>query len=143
MKQASLKALSKLGGEKGLTYLRELFEDEKSPLELRSFTVEQLIDRNLVSSINSIIKVMDQEWKKDNSPLLDTIGKLLSRTESNDLEPFYKKLLEHKNPNIQIYALRGIQKNKMTGLSEQVKELTKEKYPPQVRKQALSLLDGK
>jgi len=142
VKQASIRALSKIGGEKAVGFLKEYLEDEKNTPEYRSFTAEQLVERNLASSLTSLMKVMDQEWKKDGSQLMDAICKMLSTAESNSLEPAYKKMLEHRSYIIQIYALRGIKKNKLSGFTDQIKEFTKEKYQPQLRKQAHSILEG-
>ncbi len=139
---ASIRALSKIGGDRAVGFLQECLEDEKTTPEFRSFTAEQLVERHLSEALPSLMKVMDQEWKKDNSPLLDSVCKLLSATEASGLETAYKRMLEHRSYIIQIYALRGIKRNKLPGFTDQIKEFTKDKYQPQLRKQALSVLEG-
>ena len=43
---------------------------------------------------------------------------------------------------IKIYALRGIQNNNLIDLKNRVEEYSKERFPAQVRKTALSVLES-
>jgi ferritin-like metal-binding protein YciE len=139
---AAFEALADIGDEKALAFLTEYLENERSPQEFRTLIASELIEKRLSSSLSSIEKVIAQEWTKDNSRLLDSLCKILSRTKAEGLEKVFEKMLEHRSFIIQIYAMRGIGKNSLSALKEKVEELTKENHHPLVRKNALSALEN-
>jgi hypothetical protein len=114
---------------------------EKNPVDFRSIAAEELINRRPASAVDPILKIMDQEWKKDNSHLLDAVCKLSSRKEYPEFDALYERMLQHKSFVIQIYGIRGIQKNRIGRLRSAVEEFAKEKYHPQLRRAASAALE--
>ncbi|MDR2587926.1 MAG: HEAT repeat domain-containing protein, partial [Spirochaetales bacterium] len=53
----------------------------------------------------------------------------------------YERMLDHPSFIIQIYGVRGIQKNRVSGMKERIKELSGEGRHPQLRRNALSALE--
>jgi HEAT repeat protein len=142
VKTASFRALSLIGGEKPISFLTGFLEDERNPTEFRLLAAGELIEKHPEAGSSAALKVMEQEWKKDNSQLLDGICKTLSQQEFSAFAPHYEKMLDHKSFIIQIYGIRGIQKNRLTGLKSRIEEFSKEKYHPQLRKHALAAMES-
>jgi hypothetical protein len=89
----------------------------------------------------SAARIMAKEWAKDRSPMLDVVCKLLSQKEYSGFEDLYKRMLGHTNFIIQIYGVRGAQKNRAASLKAEVEALSAEGRHPQLRKNALSALE--
>jgi HEAT repeat protein len=142
VKSASFLALSRIGGEKSLSFLAEFLEDERSPLEFRLLAAGELLENHPEAAKAPALKVMEQEWKKDTSQLLDGICKILSQKEFPAFSSLYERMLDHKSFVIQIYGIRGIQRNRLVGLKPRIEEFSKEKYHPQLRKHALAALES-
>ncbi|MDR1625690.1 MAG: HEAT repeat domain-containing protein [Spirochaetia bacterium] len=142
VRQAAFRSLSKIGSSEAVAFLQEFLEGERNALDLRSLAAEELADRHPDAMAESAAKVMAMEWTKDRSPMLDVVCKLLSQKEYSGFGDLYKRMLGHANFIIQIYGVRGVQKNRVTGLKAEVEALSAEGRHPQLRKNALSALEG-
>jgi len=139
---AAVRAIGAVDTNKGYDILREVYADATAPLLLRSESVKILVEHSLNASIKSIEQLMEEDWNKDNSQILDYTCKQLSLTKSNSLVSLYEKMLSHpKSINLLIYGLRGIRLNKYGSLKEKVEILTDKKYARSVRQLAESVLD--
>ncbi len=138
---AALKAIGSIGTKKGYDILRDLYTDQKVSLILRSEAVKILVEKSLSASMKSIEEVIEEEWGKENSRILDYTCKQLSLTESNALVGIFEKMLAHpKSINIQIYGLRGIRLNSFGSLKAEVEKMTSAPYARSVRQLAESVL---
>jgi hypothetical protein len=75
---------------------------------VRNSIAEALIENNLDGSREVLATVIEQEWDRPNSTLLDYAAKKLSQTRAPNLDEFYAKFLTHPNFIIRIYGIRGI-----------------------------------
>jgi hypothetical protein len=142
VRQAAFRSLSKIGTAEAVSFLQEFLEGERNAGDLRSLAAEELTDKHPSAMAESAARVMAKEWEKDHSPMLDAVCKLLSQKEYSGFDDLYKRMLEHKNFIIQIYGVRGVQKNHIAGLKAEVEALSSEGRHPQLRKNALSALEG-
>ncbi|MDR1179241.1 MAG: HEAT repeat domain-containing protein [Spirochaetales bacterium] len=142
VRQAAIASLAKIGTGEAVSFLQEFFESEKNPGDLRSFAAEKLTDLHPSAMKESAAKIMDVEWTRDSSPILDVIGRLVSQKEYSGFDDLYKRMLGHQSFLIQIYAIRGIQKNHISSLKAEVEALSAEGRHPQLRKNALSALES-
>jgi HEAT repeat protein len=142
VRQAAFRSLSKIGTSEAVSFLQEFLEGERNPGDLRSLAAEELTDTHPAAMAQSAARVMAKEWAKDRSPILDVICRLLSQKEYSGFDDLYKRMLGHTNFIIQIYGVRGVQKNHVTGLKTELEALSAEGRHPQLRKNALSALEG-
>ncbi len=139
----AIESLAEIGTHEALEYLRSLILDEKSPMQNRTTALSALIENDLDNSIKSITELIETEWDKKNSPILDYTCKLLSQTKNPKLKKLYEKMMEYTvTVNLKIYALRGIKLNKMSSLKDKVSELTEEEQDKRVQKIAKDVLSG-
>ncbi|MFW5727128.1 MAG: HEAT repeat domain-containing protein [Spirochaetia bacterium] len=138
---AAVKAIGELDIGKGYDYLRDLYRDSTAPLGLRSKAIEILVEDNLSASIDVINEVLDEEWEKEKSNILDYTCKVLSTRKSPHLTNLYKRMLNHPSHiNLLIYGLRGVRLNKIGSLRDEVQDLTAENVSRSVRSLADSVL---
>lgn len=138
---AAVKAIGELDSRKGYDFLRELYSDSKAPDGLRAKAIEILIEDNLSASIDVINEVLDEEWEKDKSYILDYTCKLLSTRKSAHLVKLYERMLNHPSHiNLLFYGLRGVRLNKIGSLRAEVEDLTADNVSRGVRSLAESVL---
>ncbi len=138
----SVKALGLIGTKDSYNFLRELFSDRKVPLSLRRESLHRLVVNDLDSSISVIKGVIEEEWGAPRSPLLESIGLELSTAESGKLESIFARFLDHSSITMKLYGLRGLEKNGVGSQKERVEQLTEEGNHMQIRKTALSIMEG-
>ncbi|MDR1933327.1 MAG: HEAT repeat domain-containing protein [Spirochaetales bacterium] len=141
VRQAALRSLSKIDAGNAVGFLQEFMESDRNAIDLRTFVAEALTDEHPSAMKESASRIMAAEWAKDRSPMLDAVCKLLSQKEYSGFDNLYEKMLGHPSFIIQIYGIRGVQKNHLTSLKAEIQELSAEGRHPQLRKNALSALE--
>lgn len=140
VKKAAMAALAKIGGNRALNFLSEYYGDSKNSDEFRAAALTALLEKNPEELTDSMKKVFEEEWEKDNSWLFNFTCQSLSTTESSSFRWFYEKMLNHKNYIIRIYAVRGVGLNNVVSLHGKVREIAEnESEHRQLRKEAASL----
>ena len=141
VRAASVRALGEIGGSKAYDFIRNLYENKRSDIGLRSISISILADKDLSNSIKTINSVFDEEWDKDKSDILDYTCKVLSTTENSDLKELYARMLSYDTTlNLKLYALRGIRMNSLKSFREEVENLTSEETTRVIRKLAIDVL---
>ena len=141
VKLAAVEALGEIADAGSMDFLRELYEKSNTNQAVRTKSAEILIEKDLSESLPVIIKVIDEEWEKDNSAVLNYTCKFLSTSKESRLEPLFERMLGHKEIAVRIYGIRGIQLNKFGSMKGRLEELTDEKVNNAVRKAALGALE--
>ncbi len=143
VRNAAIKALGKIQTKKALSFLQSFVLDSKAVYLNRNTAISVLAKDDLSGSLSTFKKLMDEEWNKTKSPLLDYTCKVLSTQKNPKLVKLYAKMLEYtKTMNLKIYGLRGIKLNKFISLKGKVEELTTDKNPQQIRKIAKDTLEA-
>ncbi len=143
VRNAAIQALAHIKSVKALSFLQTFILDNKSNDLNRKTAISALAESDLQGSIATFNKLMDEEWNKPDSPLLDYTCKVLSTQKNANLTKLYKKMLEYtKTMNLKIYGLRGIKFNKISSLKGRVEELTTDKNPKQIRQIAKDTLEA-
>jgi HEAT repeat protein len=141
IKIEALKAIGSLGTAEAGAFLAKTYEDEKIDPALRIIALNSLNSFNFGVYKASVEKVLDKEWPKKTSPLLEQTASALSKVQSADLLGLYEKMLQSANISVKASALAGIKKNKMTALKDKVKALSEDKASG-IQKLALSVLES-
>lgn len=137
------KTIGAIGTKEAWDYLRELYVDETVPVTVRNSIAEQLIHGDLDGSLEALATVIEQEWERDGSVLLDYAAKELSTIEADGVGDLYATLLGHPNFIIQIYAIRGIGANGLARFEEDLAALADhESAHRAVRSNARASLDS-
>ena len=143
VRNASIKALSEIGTSDSLKFLREMLSDDKTNIQNRTTALAALIETDLGGSLKYISELIDTEWGKPSSYLLDYTCKLLSQEKNRKLKDLYVKMLTYtKTANLKIYALRGIKLNKMISLKETVQKLAEDDKDKRIQNLASDVLDS-
>ncbi len=138
---SSLKALVDIGSEKSFSFLQDLLLDDKASLELRIETIRLFLQNPTEGGMKALRTLIEREWTKENSRLLDEACKQLSLQTASGNEDLYQKMLSHKSFIIRIYGIRGIGRNNIRTATDQLRQLVKEGASPQEKKEARLVLD--
>ncbi|HOV39144.1 MAG TPA: HEAT repeat domain-containing protein [Spirochaetales bacterium] len=141
VRTASLKALAEIGTEKAVTFLGDLLLDEKASQELRIETIRLLLTYHPEKGKVPLKTLIEREWTKDNSRLLDEACKQLSLQILSGYEEFYLRMLDHRSFIIRIYGIRGIGRNQILQEKTRIERIAKEGATAQERKEAHAVLE--
>ena len=141
VRTATLSALGEIGGNEAFDFIRDLYINDRTVLNLRNISISILAKNDLSNSIKTIKELISEEWDKSNTNILDYTCKILSTTKSSSLKELYKKMLSYdKNVNLKLYALRGIRLNSISSLKNDVELLTGDDNPNSIKKLAVDVL---
>lgn len=141
VRNAAIKSLGIIKTKEALKFLRDFVLNDRSDSNNRFTAVSVLIQEDLNDSLKTIDKLINSEWEKNTSPLLDYTCKLLSQEKNPKLKSIFLKMLSYtKTNNLKIYGLRGIKLNKFKGLKDKVEELAKDNNPVQIIRIAKDVL---
>ncbi len=129
----AIRTAAALGRDDGWELILERIADERVNIQERVVMIEEALRLNAAASVPVLAEVMDKEWTRENSVVLDAIGRTLSTTESGQIAPLVEKLLQHSNFIIQIYGLRSAGRNGMTQFLEIIQERESAAAHPMVR----------
>lgn len=142
VRMAALQALAAMDSNEVYDIMRDMMLDQNIPMLLRAESVRILVEKDLSSSLKKITELIETEWDKEKSYILDYTCKQLSTTKDSSLKPLFAKMLSHpKQINILIYGLRGVRLNKIGSLKEEVEKMTGKNYARSVRQLAQAVLD--
>lgn len=137
----AVKTTAALDVSEGWEELRRMAEDEGTSLNVRTAIIEQLITAAPQGANATILRLIDREWEKENSAILDAIGRVVSRTTEKDLKEVVERLIHHPNFIIRIYGVRAVGNNKIGSLTDAVMEESREGNHRAVRSAALRALE--
>ena len=141
VRTAAVGALSKIGNDEALSFLREQYRSARTPAELRNRIANVLVREHLENSAAVLLEVMDEEWSNSNSRVLDHLARTLSETEHEAAGEFYERLLEHPNFVVQIYAVRGIGLNGFRRFREELERRAGDDAHPALKRSAQAALE--
>lgn len=142
VREAATTAIGEINNSEGNVILRELYINELTPQSIRLIALENLVKYDLEDSLESIQKVIQAEWDKKSSKVLERTAYHLSLTESASLEPVFSRFLGSGEIAIIIYGIRGIERNKFGELKEFIEKLSTEGNQRSIRQAALAALEN-
>ncbi len=137
----AVRTTAALDQREGWEELRRLVKNDGTSFNVRTAIIEQLLTGAPRGATETIRELIDKEWEKENSRILDAIGRVVSRTTRDDLQGIVERLLYHPNFIIRIYAIRAVGNNGITSLKDTVLEQSREGNHPAVRAAALRSLE--
>lgn len=118
----AIRTLAALDHPDGWDLLHQRMKDRRVPVAERQLIIQVAMEHNTDAAIPVVMEIVEREWSEENSVLLDTIGRMVSRTESAALEELAGRLLEHSNFIIQIYGIRSAGLNGFRRYRERIEE---------------------
>lgn len=109
----AIRTVAQLDTETGWDALLERMADPRGNVEERGAIIEQAIRSNAQRSIPILEEIIQEEWEKRNSRILDAIGRTVSVSEDRALSPIIELLLNHPNYIIQLYGIRAAGRNRL------------------------------
>ena len=137
----AVKTIAALDMDEGWRELEDLAVRSATGITVRSAIIEQLLTKRPGESKSVILDIVDKEWDQENSKILDTIGKVVSRTSDPAVTDIVQRLLVHPNYIIRIYGIRAVGNNGLQSLSDTVVESSREGNHRAVRSAALRSLE--
>lgn len=115
-----------LGAYKTPGAWQTLEQDLENPRLSESYKLqilEMLIQNRFSESRSKIEAIMEAEWAKPNSRLLDMIGRTLSAGTFPEAADIFLRFLDHKETVIKIYGARGLGNSAVRSHIERLEEL--------------------
>jgi HEAT repeat protein len=137
----AIESLAVIGTRAAFDYLRKVYGNRGKLPVYREAAFVALCDNELTANLEMFRRIVEQEWDKGDRKVIEFTAKKLSETEAPGLKWFYERFLGSPEVNVRIYALRGIQKNRVRTLKDRVEVLAKEDPYAAVRSLALSVLE--
>lgn len=120
----AMTALAKIGGTEAVEYLTNLVRDEKASQANREKAVVLLVEHRIAAALEVLDETLTKEWEKKDSKLVEIIGRELSKKEAPGLERLYERFLDHSSYIVQIYGIRGIERNRLARFRSRIEELS-------------------
>ncbi|MCG8481382.1 MAG: HEAT repeat domain-containing protein [Spirochaetales bacterium] len=137
----AIETLAALDRAEGWRLLEERAASNRTGLDERIAIIDSLMRDRLPQSIDLVLTIMQEEWERENSRILDAIGRVASQTEDRTIEPVAARLLDHQNFILQIYGIRAAGRSRLTSLMEVVQARSEEGNHRAVRQAALAALE--
>ncbi|POQ98227.1 hypothetical protein AU468_14040 [Alkalispirochaeta sphaeroplastigenens] len=132
----ALQTAALLNEPRGWDLLLTRLKDPRGNEEERSVIADLAVRKNLQGSLETLKEVMQEEWERENSRILDSIGRSVSEGSDRDLAPLVELLLNHPNPIIQVYGMRGVGESGLRQFADLLRERQTEGNHPLVRRTA-------
>jgi HEAT repeat protein len=140
-RQVRLQAIESLGVIATPQAFEYLYGNSVALPLYREAAFTALCDNALQDNLDTFREVVEQEWDSKDQKVVEFTARKLSTTEASGLKWFYERFLYSPNVYIRIYALRGIDKNRLRTLREKVEKVSLEDPYPAARNTALSVLE--
>ena len=142
VREEAIRALAAIETETSLDVLRNMYSDRFFTQSLRLLAVNELVKRDLTNSISTIELVVQEEWSKRNSKILERTAFALSTAETAGLKNLYIRFITSDSLALIIHGIRGIERNSFLELKTDIEQLSTEGNHRSVRKAALSALEA-
>ena len=127
-------------GEYATDRVWEAFEEDLQQsrvAENYKLQILEMLIRNRFSQSRSVIEpIIEAEWAKPSSRLLDIIGRTLSAGSHPEAADIFLRFLDHGTPVIKIYGIRGLGNTGNPEFRSRLEELTAEGVSPVLRQNA-------
>ncbi|HKJ85821.1 MAG TPA: HEAT repeat domain-containing protein [Spirochaetia bacterium] len=142
VREAAIRTLASLATAESTEVLQEIARNERASEAERILAIGELAEADSGGNAEVFEEIVDAEWSRENSRVLDAIGRRVSENPSAELAGLYAKLLTHPNFIIRIYGMRGIGGAGLSEGTEDLKRIARENPAGLVRRTALAALES-
>ncbi|MBN1648986.1 MAG: HEAT repeat domain-containing protein [Spirochaetales bacterium] len=140
VRQGAINAIGQIAGVQAFGFLREYIQDDKYTEAVRMAAVNILGEKDMINSAAVFRKMIEKEWDKEKSKMLDLLCKQFSVFPVSGYSDLFSIMIKHKLPNLRIYAIRGIGLNKITALKPEVEKFTTDNNSESIKRIARETL---
>lgn len=142
----AVRALGTLASEHGVRAatdaLVELAEGTSYSFEVRVEAIRLLAQHSPGDAVPVVESIIDEQWERESSAILDRIGRIITATPSSTFIPLYERLTGHGEYLIRMYGIRGIGALGRRQDADLILEFAAVDYPiVPVRREALAALE--
>ena len=141
VRSQAFETLAALDDRRARTFLQDFVQNERNSEALRISALQKMLEADPAAHAAVIEKLIDAEYDKAQSRILDQIGRILSTSDMTVPNRIYDRLLHHPNFVIQIYGVRAAGRHGLSGLRARVSEMADEPYHQAVRRTARDALE--
>ncbi|TVQ25713.1 MAG: hypothetical protein EA382_06625 [Spirochaetaceae bacterium] len=140
VREQAITTLLAIGTDRALDTIAAIASDRRAAERERITAVTGLIERTADASIETVTRIVAEEWSLPNSRLLDAIGRAISVRSEAAFEPLATRFLQHENFIIRIYGMRAIGKAGLSEHADELRRIARANPPGLVRTTAVSAL---
>jgi len=107
----------------------------------RLLLLELVVRERYAQNKTTIDTIIEAEWTKENSRILDIIGRNLSTLTTGDGVEVFERFLGHSNLIIKIYGIRGLGNANAREYRDRLETLAEDGNPAAIRQNAQEVLD--
>jgi HEAT repeat protein len=127
VKDDSIRALGAIADGESITVLESLFTERKNSDRVRILSGEMIMQIDVGKFLDGFIKELDEAKQKNQTALYNGLLKIIGGTKSSGLEAITLRLMQDKGVVERSYSLDLAVNNNLTGLSEEIKQITTDK----------------
>ncbi len=141
VKKAAALALGEIETSEASKILLSYFSNERMSESMRIEVLKVLLQQHIAGTADAFSEVLLGNWEKKDSQgkFLEFCCREASLVDFPELQDSYGKMLIHENPYIQIYGIRGIRRNELTVLYDEVLGLDHDGINGLVRREAAEI----
>lgn len=132
----AINSLTLLNDREGNDFLIDRFLNEKAAQADRLVILQKLVENQIAGTVDAANEIFDKEWDNDSGRFLEFCCREIAKGEWNELSILFRRMLSHENDVIQVYGIRGIEKNDFISLYPDVAALDREGESGVVRREA-------
>ena len=132
---ASIKSLGDSSDGSIHSFLLDYLSDDVKSTDTRLAALNTLVENHIAGTVNTVSKLMDKLWEKDQGRFLEFVCRELSTADWAALEPLYSRMLTHSNWLLIAYGIRGIYKNNLIGLYGKIAAMDTEGTDSRIRRE--------
>ncbi len=141
VREAAIRTLARLATAESVEVLREIARNERASETERILAISELAELDSGAHADLFEEIAGAEWSRENSRVLDAVGRRVSENPAAELAAMYAKLLAHPNFIIRIYGMRGIGGAGLDDGTDDLKRIARENPAGLVRRTALAALE--
>ena len=140
VREQAIATLLAIGTDRALDTIAAIAADRRAAERERITAVTGLIERTGSESVETIVRIVGEEWALPNSRLLDAIGRAVSVRSEAAFEPLATRFLLHENFIIRIYGMRAIGAAGLADHAEELRRIARANPPGLLRTTAVTAL---
>ncbi|TFH04365.1 MAG: HEAT repeat domain-containing protein [Spirochaetales bacterium] len=141
VRQAAITTMIALADDVSVQTLTDIARSVRTGESERIQAILGLYEVDLAGSIDFFQELVSEEWERENSRILDAVGKRASESDDPVIEPIVGRLLSHPNFIIRIYGIRGAGRAGLVSYVPILKEFAEDSSPGIVRDSTVAALE--
>lgn len=138
------RAIGEIGARRAFDFLRDLYRQAVTPIDIRLACLEVLVEKDLSGSLGAVREVTERNLDREifQTRILERTAQRLAAVRSPGLEPIFALFLRSADAAVRLHGIRGIVHNRFSGLRGEIRRLSEQDPHSGVRKEAAAALSS-